>query len=346
MLAGDERIVRIGHADAALVVEVLAFADAGQDVVRLGLVGSEVVDVLGGDERDAGLLRELDEVAVARLLFVELGVVLDLEEEVSRSEDVDVLAGDLLGLAELVHGQRLADGPAHAAREPDEPLGVLAKDLSIYTGLVVEALEVRDGGQLEEVAVALFGLAKKDDLVRLVVDAGSFVGQFIERHESALPDDRLDLLLAALLVELDGAVDRRVIRQRDGVHIHLFGSLRQLIQLGQSLEEAVVAMNMEVDEFGGHEDWFWFECTRFYTIQKAMQFEPKSNKKGTAYRYLVPVGQVRRTSLLPGVRGICVADPREARRCLHTKDLDRRAREAGRTHTRGSWSAANPLASW
>ncbi len=210
------------------------------------------MDVLRRDERDAGLLGELDEVAVARLLVVEFGVILEFEEEVPLAEDFFVLARDGLGLVELVHGERLADFTLRAARQADEPLAVLAEEVLVDAGFVIEALEVGDGGEFEEVAVALFGFAEEHQLVLAVVDARPLVGVLLERDVGTLADDGLDVLLLALLDEFDHPVHRPVVRDGDRVHSGVFGSLHQLIQLREGLEEAVVGMDVEVDEGGGH----------------------------------------------------------------------------------------------
>ena len=68
-------------------VEVVARADAQQHVVRLGLLGVDVVEVVGDDERQADLGRQAQQLLVEPALLGE-AVVLELEEEAVRAEDV------------------------------------------------------------------------------------------------------------------------------------------------------------------------------------------------------------------------------------------------------------------
>ncbi len=73
-------------------VEVVAGADAEQDVVRLALLLVDVVQVVRDDEGQAGLGRQAKQLFVEAALLGE-AVVLQLEEEAVLAEDVAVLAG-------------------------------------------------------------------------------------------------------------------------------------------------------------------------------------------------------------------------------------------------------------
>ena len=77
-------------------VEVGGGADAQQHVVRLVLVPADVVEVVGGDQRQVQLRGETQQLLVEPPLLGE-AVVLDLEEEAVLPEDVRVLAGDRCG---------------------------------------------------------------------------------------------------------------------------------------------------------------------------------------------------------------------------------------------------------
>ncbi len=69
--------LRAAEAHPVGVVDRAARADAEHHVVGLVVVAVEVVRVVGGDERDARSLREIDEVAVDPLLIFQL-VILNL----------------------------------------------------------------------------------------------------------------------------------------------------------------------------------------------------------------------------------------------------------------------------
>ena len=138
-----------------LVAEGLAGADAEQDFVREGVVLREVVRVVRGDEPQSGLLAE------ARhhrhdLLLVGDAVVLDLEEEVVRAEDVFVLQRGVFAPCVRLPPARLCEtSPFQARREDDQPFAMLAQQLLVDARLVIEALGVSGRDELDEVLVAL-----------------------------------------------------------------------------------------------------------------------------------------------------------------------------------------------
>ena len=101
-------------------VEVVARADAQQDVVRVVLLAVDVVQVVGDDERQAGLGRQAQQLLVEPALLGD-PVVLELEEEAVLAEDVVVLARELAGELPVVDLERLGTSPPRHADSPTRP---------------------------------------------------------------------------------------------------------------------------------------------------------------------------------------------------------------------------------
>src|SRR5438477_344557 len=89
---------------------------------------------------------------------------LDLEVEVSRTEDLPVLTGSLLGRGQIAAQDALGDLALQAARQGDEPAAVARQRVLVDARLVVEPLQVREGGELDEVAVALKIRRQQDEM--------------------------------------------------------------------------------------------------------------------------------------------------------------------------------------
>jgi hypothetical protein len=85
---------------------------------------AQVVDVVGGDERDAGAAVDAHERLVHARLQVD-AVALQLEPEVLGPEEVAEARGELLGLALLVGERELRHLARQAAGQAGQPARVL-----------------------------------------------------------------------------------------------------------------------------------------------------------------------------------------------------------------------------
>src|SRR5581483_6958828 len=92
------------------IVESRAGLEAEQDVVRLGVMAVDVVEVVGRGQTEAELLAEIDERRVDDVLLVD-PVLLHLEEEAVLAEDVAVVGDRLPSAVEVV----LRDAPRDLA---------------------------------------------------------------------------------------------------------------------------------------------------------------------------------------------------------------------------------------
>jgi hypothetical protein len=192
-------------------------------------------------------------------------VVLQLDEEVVAPEDLLQPPG-LLERATLVTlEQRLQDVATEAAGRGDEALVVLLEQLPVQTRLVVVALQKRPAGELDEVAVAGFVLGEQREVVvelapalgvaARVVDAaapGRAFAAMVVSHVGLGAEDRLDALLAALLVELECPVHVAVIGQpeRRLPVGDRFG--HEFVQAGGTVEHGELGVHVQVGERVAH----------------------------------------------------------------------------------------------
>src|SRR5437660_10651266 len=95
-------------------------------------------------------------------------MVLNLEE-VILTEDPLVLARNLLRAGLVTLEQPAGYLAAEAARERDQPLRVFGQQGLVDARLVVIALEVRQAGELDQVAIALQVLDEQDQVMRIAV---------------------------------------------------------------------------------------------------------------------------------------------------------------------------------
>ena len=259
LLVGEERphlgrglhveLVRL-ELQAARRVEVVPGPDAQQDVVGVGLLLADVVQVVGDHERETDLRRQSEQLLVEPALLGQ-AVVLQLQEEVVAPQDVAVLAGDVAGELPVVDLEGLGDLAAQARAEPDQPLAVLREVLAVDPRLVVVAVDVGVGREAAQVLVAAVVLRQQDEVERLAVGLALLVGHRPAGDVGLDADDRLDPLVPGGLVERHRAVEGAVVR--DGHRIHALRGRRvdQLRDPAEAVKQAEFGVDVEVGEVVG-----------------------------------------------------------------------------------------------
>ncbi len=112
--------------------------------------------------------------------------------------------------------------------------------------LVVEAVEVAGGDQLDEVAVAFLVFAQQHQVVVAVgfaLDADALL-----RDVDFAADDGVDAVVLGVVVELDRAEEVAVIGHGDGGHFLLGDDLHELRDLAGSVEQRVVGVAVKMNE--------------------------------------------------------------------------------------------------
>ena len=126
--------------------------------MRAGVLLAQVVRVVGGHQRQSGLLRQAVQLRNEPAVLVQV-VVLHFQKEVLPPQNVGVRVRQAQRVVVLVREQRLRNLAAQTRREADQPLGVPRQQIQVDARFVIEALQVSRGDQLDEVAIALLVLA-------------------------------------------------------------------------------------------------------------------------------------------------------------------------------------------
>ena len=195
-------------------------------------------------QREPGLAGEPGQERVDPLLLGEPSV-LDLHVDAVAAEDLDETVEIAGGVGRPVLLERLADPARQAAGQRQDARGVALEQLPVHARLVVVALQVAERRQLDQVPVALVRLGEQRQVVVPLRLPGPVVA---EVHLAA--DQRLDALLPCLAVELDGAGERAVVRERDRGHVVLGRGGGEVRDAAGAVEDRVLGVNVEMDEGG------------------------------------------------------------------------------------------------
>ena len=127
--------------EALLIGEQRTRLDTQEGIVRLCIAAMGVVAVIGGEQRRADGVGDLDQLRVGLDLLGQ-PVILQLHEEVVLAEDFLEPGGSRQGFLLIAGKQRLEHHAAKAAGGGDEALSVPCQQLPVNPRLVVVALEV------------------------------------------------------------------------------------------------------------------------------------------------------------------------------------------------------------
>ena len=236
-------------AQALLVGDVLAGADAQQDVVGAPVLPPQVVDVVGADERQIEVAGHRQEAGVHDPLLVD-ALVLHLEEEVAGTEDVPIGGRRLARPLRLLGAEARRHLALQAAAQADEPLRVPGQQLLVDPRLVVEALGVAGGDQLDEVVIAGEVLGQEHEVVVGLPRRAAPLATAAGRDVDLAAEDRLDPPFPRLVVEHHAREHVAVLGDGEGRCAGLPGVVEQLTDAAGAVEQRVLGVEVEMDELG------------------------------------------------------------------------------------------------
>ena len=218
--------------------------------MRLVVPGEEEVHVVRRHDAQPHLVRQVAELGVDPRLLGDVG--LELDEEVVPAEDLAVGLCDELGLLPVRGGEGRGDLAAEAGAGGDDPLAVGSEDFLVDARLVVEAVDVSRGGELQEVLIPDAVLGQEEQVVPAVLGAGvAAVATVAGSHVGLEADDGLHPGFDALVVELDRAEEGAVVGDGDRRHAKLFGAGGQVRAAAGAVQQRILAVDVQVDELFG-----------------------------------------------------------------------------------------------
>src|SRR5437588_6147778 len=132
--------------------------------------------VVGGYQRQAEFACQLVQRGINGLFLLQ-ALVLDLQIEVLRAEDVGKLSSRLLGGVVLLFHQALGYFALQTPRQTDQPARIFGEKAFRNAWLIVKTVQRSFAGDLRQVAVALFVLGKHQQVI---------VGIAVRRHAAGV----------------------------------------------------------------------------------------------------------------------------------------------------------------
>ena len=229
------------------IVDRLAGLNADHHVLRVRVVLAQVVAVIGGHQRKAKVLFQLQQVRLDALLFRQ-PLVLDLEIEVSFAEDVVVTGGSFARGIILPFCQPLGNLTLQARGKSDQALRMLGEKFLADARLVIEAVQRRLGNNLDQVAIALIVLGQHDEVVVAVsLGRGAMVFLFADVQFAA--QNRLYSRIFGGIGEGYRAKNIAMIGHGDRRHVEFLDPVDEALNVASAVEHRIIRVQMEMYEF-------------------------------------------------------------------------------------------------
>ena len=239
----------------------LLHRDAAQRVMRVMIFLAQEVRVVVAHQRQLQLGGELAHQRIDAPLLLDVPLQLQIEARLALGVLAETLRVPLRLLArggprlrvlrarEL--GQPVRDARTQVAVDRDDALAPLLQRAAIHARLVVEAVQEGVRAQLHQVAPALQRLGQQHQVKPAVRDAvGLAIAAITGRHIGLDAQDGFHACGACRLVELHRRMQVAVIGHRHRIHAERLHPRNQRIDLVATIEQAVLAVQMQVDERG------------------------------------------------------------------------------------------------
>jgi hypothetical protein len=221
---------------------------------------TQIVTIVRGDKGNASFLGEAEQIPVDAFLDGQ-ALVLDFEEEVALAEDVAEAIGILPSFVEFFLDDTFGHGTAEASRKGDEPFAVLAEELVVDAGLVVEAFEETSGDEFDQIAVAFQGFAEKDEMIG-ATSAGFKVVAVLGDGPCLLPplqaatlgdvdftaDDGLDVALGGFIEEISSGKQVAMVGDGHGGHFLPGRFVEKFGSFARAVKKTVISVNVQVNK--------------------------------------------------------------------------------------------------
>ena len=235
-----------GITHTILIGQLFARLDTQKDIVGFRVLCVCVVAVIGGDQRDAHLAAHFQKLRVDSLLVL-IAVVLQLEEKIPLSEDIQIAFCRLAGARRISPDDLARHLAGQAGGRSDQPLVKLAQKFQVHTGFVIKPFREGTADDLHEVGVAGIVFRQQDQVIIPVVSVALLPVKARSRRDIDLAsDDGIDAGLFCLFIKIDHAVHDAVIGNGRCRHAEFFDPAYVLGDLIGTVQERILRVDVKM----------------------------------------------------------------------------------------------------
>jgi len=269
----ERQAVRIG--------KFFAGVDANKNFVGSGIVLADVVNIVCGDQAQAFFLRKIDQMFVDCFLFGQ-AMVLQFEEKPFVAEHGSEFICNLDSAVQVIAYDGVGDFTGQARAGADQSFAELPEDFLVDSRPIVEAFQVGDAGEFEEIFIALKILGQQQQVIRCFADAlSAFFAAVFGGNVGLVTDDRFDACSHGRGVKFYSAVHVAVIGDGEGVHAVLLALVEQVVEAAGAVEQGIMRVHVQMNELRtlGHNFPVIYPKNDIASFKKRERKIPRNNHK-------------------------------------------------------------------
>ena len=206
------------HFHAAFIRHGGPGLNAQHDFMRLGVFAPEIMDVVGGNHRNAGFVCQGNQFPVDLFLFVQM-VIHQFDVEILFAEDVQMLIQHFFGGGNSAVQCCDFQFPGETCARSDQSLGMRRQKSLVRTGFIIKTAGVRIGNDVTEIVVSDIVFRQQNQVVSFDMGNGT-VAFFaaVRRNIRFAADNRFQSCFLHGVVKFQTAAHHAVVG--DGARFH------------------------------------------------------------------------------------------------------------------------------
>ena len=213
--------------------------------MKLAVFRIDIVYIIRSNESDVMFFRQATKRAIDLLLFRK-SMILNLQEEIISAKDAAVLTHQRIGKLHVPTQNRLRYLSCHTGRQGNQPFMEAPKKLLIDARLIIISLDVGEGYELNQIAIAAFIFCKQN---QMIVSRAVYLGTLLPLTRGKVDlttDDGMNALRLGLLIKCNSSIHNTVIGHGDRIHAEFLRPTYKLFNAACTIQQAVLCMYMQM----------------------------------------------------------------------------------------------------
>ena len=132
--------------------------------MSIGVRPVDIMDIVGGDQPNAQLARQFDQLGIGFLLFRN-PMILNLYEKVFRAKNVDIFPGSGFRRGRIAFQNQRGNLAGNAGAQADQSFMMGGQQLFVDAGFIIKPFRIGAGNQLDQLAIPGLGFGQQHQMV-------------------------------------------------------------------------------------------------------------------------------------------------------------------------------------